>query len=161
MTTRRLLIGLALAMSLAGCASLGQAPVDVRSKLLTAAKAGDSDFPDGEHVVLTHFSHVGQVTTKASETIFVVDRRAVLAGMLAPRGQNAILFFSGDFRYLGKLKYVHSRPLWCEGSRLFLSGNLDGFFNPVKGNAIDLSEGFANLKGRRISAYGSSGGIEN
>ncbi|MBC8242993.1 MAG: hypothetical protein H8E20_01250 [Verrucomicrobia bacterium] len=140
---------------------VGQAPVDARSELLAAAKAGDSDFPDGEHVVLTHFSHVGQVTTKAGETIFVVDRRAVLAGTLAPRGQNAILFFSGDFRYLGQLKYVHSRPLWCEGSRLFLSGNLDGFFNPVKGNAIDLSDGFANLKGHRNSAYGSSVGIEN
>ncbi len=151
--------GLVLALSLVGCASLGPAPVDVRSKLLLAAEAGDPGHPDGKNVVLTHFSHVGHVTTDAGETVYVADRRAVIAGMLAPRGKNAILFFDGHHRYLGKLKYVHSRPLWCEGARLFLSGNLDGFFNPVQGNVIDLSGGYANLKGYRAHAYGSSGGI--
>ena len=154
------LSGLVLALSLVGCASLGPAPVDVRSKILLAAEAGDPGHPDGKNVVLTHFSHVGQVTTDAGETVYVADRRAVIARMLAPRGKNAILFFDGHHRYLGKLKYVHSRPLWCEGARLFLSGNLDGFFNPVQGNVIDLSGGYANLKGYRAHAYGSSGGIE-
>ena len=156
----RVLAGLGLAMSLAGCASLGPVPVDIRAKLLPAANVGDPDHPDGENVVLTHFSHVGQLTTDAGGTIYVVDRRAVIAGMLALLGKNAILFFDSRHRYLGKLKYVHSRPLWCEGARLFLYGNLDGFFNPVNGNVIDLSGGFANLKGYRAHAYGSSGGIE-
>ena len=94
----RVLAGLGLAMSLAGCASLGPVPVDIRAKLLPAANVGDPDHPDGENVVLTHFSHVGQLTTDAGGTIYVVDRRAVIAGMLAPRGKNAILFFDSRHR---------------------------------------------------------------
>ena len=133
--------GLVLALSLVGCASIGPAQVDVLSKLLLAAEVGDPGHPDGENVVLMHFSHLGQVTTVSGEKVYVADRRAVIGGMLAPWGKNAILFFNGRHRYLGKLKYVQSPPLWGEGARLFISGNLEGFFNLVQGNVIDLSGG--------------------
>lgn len=86
--------GLVLALSLVGCASIGPAQVDVLSKLLLAAELGDPGHPDGENVVLMHFSHLGQVTTVSGEKVYVADRRAVIAGMLAPRGKNAILFLT-------------------------------------------------------------------
>src|SRR5204862_4038457 len=104
-----------------GCASRPSRQLaDVRSALLASAKRSDPDFPDSHNLVLTHFSHVGQLVSSSGEVIYVADRRAVIAGMLAPRGQNYITFFDDQFRYLGKVGYALSRPLWCEGSRLYL-----------------------------------------
>lgn len=62
-----------------GCA---QVPFDLRSALLTAAKAGDPDFPDGRSVQSTHFSHVCEINTDCSERIYVADHRTVLLGMI-------------------------------------------------------------------------------
>lgn len=144
-----------------GCTTLHvRQSKDIRHTLLESAKANDPDFPDGDNVRLTHFSHVGEVITGAREQIFVVDSRAVLTGMLAPHGQNAIMFFDHEFRYLGKIGYVSSRPLWCDGGRVYLFGELDGFATALSGNVIDLSDGYQNLMAYHEHAYGSSGGIE-
>ncbi len=135
-------------------------PADVRAALLASAEKSDPDHPDGSKLLLTHFSHLGRLTTSKGKTIFVADRRAVIAGMLAPRGRNAILFFDGRFRFLGKVGYVASRPLWCENGKLYLFGDLDGFATGLSGNVIDLTDGYKNLKAYHAHAYGSSGGIE-
>lgn len=152
---------------LIGCATKPTStPRDIRAALLEAARDGDPRFPDGRNVILTHFSHVGELRTDRDERIFVADRRAVLAGMLAPRGQNRISFFDERLDYLGSIGYVHSRPLWCEGSKLYLFGDLDGFPQPGQeyppgGNVIDVSAGFDDLTSYHASVYGSSGGIED
>ena len=157
----------ALAMLLTGCATTPSSePHDIRAALLEAAREDDPHFPDGRDVILTHFSHIGELRTARGERILVADQRAVLAGMLAPRGQNRISFFDERLHYLGSIGYVHSRPLWCDGSRLYLFGDLDGFpqpgqTNPPGGNVIDVSSGFDGLKNYHASAYGSSGGIEH
>ena len=132
---------------------------DVRALLLASAQRGDPDFPDGRNSVLTHFSHVGQLETSGGEVLFVADRRAVLAGMRAPRGQNFITFFDREFRYLGKIRYTESRPLWCDGSQLYLFGELDGTGTGLSGNVIDVARGYAGLRAYHAPAYGSSGGI--
>src|SRR5260221_12935512 len=54
--------------------------------------AQDADFPDSDATVLTHFSHVCSLTT-VHGTMDVADSRAVMTGMNAPRGLNAIRFF--------------------------------------------------------------------
>ena len=152
----------ALAVSVSGCASTrSRQSLEVRAALLAAAKKGDPDFPDGQRAILTHFSHVGQLATSIGEVIYVADRRAVLAGMLAPHGQNCITFFDGQFRYLGKIGYVASRPLWCDGSRLYLFGDLDGFATGLSGNVIDVAGGYEHLRTYHARAYGSSGGIDD
>lgn len=135
-------------------------PVNVRSALLAAAKRDNPEFPNGKGILLTHFSHVGELTTARGELIYVADRRAVIGGMLAPRGLNYICFFDAQFRYLGKVKYVSSRPLWCEGSKVFLFGDLDNSSDP-EGNVMDLTEGFSALRIYHASVYGSSGGIRD
>jgi hypothetical protein len=159
---RYLALFAALAVSVSGCAGTRSARLlDVRAALLASAKKGDPDFPDGQRAILTHFSHVGQLATSSGETIYVADRRAVAAGMLAPRGQNYITFFDGRFRYLGRLGYVASRPLWCDGSRLYLFGDLDGFATGLSGNVIDVTGGYEHLRAYHVRAYGSSGGIDD
>jgi len=158
---RNLVLGLlAAAGFLCGCASQPSARVsDIRSSLLASASLGDADFPDGHSMVLTHFSHVGQLVSSSGQVVYVADTRAVVPGMLAPRGRNYIAFFNSQFRYLGKVGYVSSRPLWCEGSRLYLFGDLDGVATGLSGNVIDIADGYEHLTAYHAQAYGSSGGV--
>lgn len=155
MHMRRSSLLLAIVLFSWGCA---QVPRDIRSALLTAARAGDPDFPDGKSVQSTHFSHVCEIITDNSERIYVADHRTVLSGMASPRGMNYILFFDGELRFLGKLRYSSSRPLWCNEGKLYLFGDLDG--DPdLSGNVVDLSGGYERLRIYHESVYGSSGGI--
>jgi hypothetical protein len=143
-----------------GCASTPTPqPLDIRASLLASAQTSDPDFPDGRNMVLTHFSHVGQLVSSKGKRIYVADRRAVIAGMLAPRGQNYVTFFDDQFGYLGKIRYIASRPLWCDGSRLYLFGTLDDTATNLSGNVIDVVDGFDHLRVYCTRAYGSSGGI--
>lgn len=153
----RLAIGIVGAASVAGCT--GHARVtDTRAVLLESSERDDSDHPHPPSRHLTHFGYLGSVVT-ADGPVHVVDRRGVLTGMLAPRGQNAIVFFDRHLRYVGRVGYADSRPLWCEGSKVFLFGNLDGFNRPGFGNVIDLTAGFDSLRVYAESRYGSSGGL--
>jgi hypothetical protein len=129
-----------------------------RQHLLAAAKLGDPDFPDEKRVKLMHFSYVGSLKTKDG-AVLVVDRRSVLNGMLAPRGLNFITFFDDQLKYLGKFQYIKSRPLYCDGGKLFLFGALDGRHPGGDGNVIDVTDGYESLKICREYSYGSSGGI--
>ena len=138
-----------------------QQPSDVRAALLASAQTSDPDFPDGQTTILTHFSHVGQVTSSSGQVIHIADGRAVVAGMLAPRGRNYITFFDGHFRYLGKVGYVQSRPLWCDGSRLYLFGDLDGSATGLSGNVFDVADGYDQMTAHHVTAYGSSGDAED
>ena len=93
--------------------------------------------------------------TDDGKRIYVGDRRAVLAGMSVPRGLNDITFFSEDFTYLGKYRYIAARPLWCDGGKLYLFGSLDA--GDISGNnVIDVSSGFQNVRFYHEEAYGSS-----
>lgn len=127
--------------------------IDVRENLLSSQRAADEDFPDGEDVKLTHFSQVGSVVTESGEKIYVADQRGVITGMRAPRGLNYVSFFGADFRFLGKIRYVRERPLWCEGSRVFLFGEIST--GKGDGNAIDLGGGFERWSVESTEAYGS------
>jgi hypothetical protein len=151
---------------LGGCDGAASPPKDVREALLASATKSEPEFPDGRDLLLTHFSYVGKLATSQGEAIYVADQRAVIAGMPAPRGQSFIVFFDRQFRYLGKIGYVRSRPLWCKGGCLYLYGDLDGFPQPGQkfppgGNVIDVTDGYKNLKSYHAYAYGSSGGIDD
>ena len=132
-------------------------PENIRQVLLTSAQASDPDLSSNNSgVILTHFSHVCELSTGDGKIIYVGDRRAVLGGMSSPRGLNFITFFSEDFTYLGKFQYVHARPLWCNGGKLFLFGSLDAGSVPSGNNVIDVSRGFQNVRFYHEKAYGSS-----
>ena len=135
--------------------------------LLESAKKTEPDFPDGRDLVLTHFAEVGQLMTSGGDVIYVVEQHSVTAGALAPHGQQYIIFFDKHLRFLGEVGYRESYPLWCEGSRLYLFGDLQtsGFFTKFEkyppGNVIDVADGFENIKVYHTKVYGSSGGIED
>lgn len=156
---RHLLLLAVIALLLCSCETATNSALDVRELLLESAKKSDPDFPDGKDVLLTHFSHVGHLVTSSGERVDIVDRRAVLGGMLAPRGQNYITFFDGQHQYLGKLHYVSNSPLWCDGSKLYLAGDID--LGELSGNVVDISNGYKDLTVYHSSAYGSSGGVED
>ena len=165
-----LFLSLALSGVLIGCTVTPAKPTDVRAALLASARHNEPDFPDGRNLVLTHFSHVGQLVTSSGDVIYVADQHSVTADALSPHGQSFIVFFDQQFRYLGKLGYYRSHPLWCDGSRLYLFGDLNWvFFNTdldrklesPSGNVVDVAEGFEHLRVYHAWAYGSSGGLED
>ncbi|HEV2329749.1 MAG TPA: hypothetical protein VGY56_13285 [Verrucomicrobiae bacterium] len=157
---------LMLVTMFSGCSVTPRNPYDVRTALLDSAKKSEPNFPDGHELLLTHFSYLGRLVTSQGDVIYVVDQRGVVADQPAPHGQNFIAFFDRHFRYLGKISYVQSRPLWCEGSRLYLFGNLDGFpqsgqsFLPG-GNVIDVARGYQSIRSYHAKVYGSSGGTDD
>jgi hypothetical protein len=135
------------------------APEDIRQVLLSSAQANDPDLSaKNPGLLLTHFSHVCELSTDDGKRIYVADRRAVLRGMSSPRGLNFITFFAEDHTYLGKFRYVQARPLWCDGGKLFLFGNLEGATpsGSNTSNVIDVSRGFQNIRFYHEEAYGSS-----
>lgn len=153
-----------------GCAT----SEDVRSRLLASAERQDPDFPDGESVQLARFAYVGSVRTP-SGPVYVVDRQDMITGMLAPRGLPRLDFYDRDYNLLASHWWPQAKPLWCEGSKVYLSGfKGEGPF-PVApairplfakdelpyGNVIDLSSGFAGAVLRIERRYGSSGGVED
>lgn len=154
--------------------SIPRSPRDVRSLLLASAMAQDPDFPDGKECQLTRFAYIGAVDTPDGP-VHVVERLAVLTGMLAPRGQPHLDFYDKDYRLLASFWWPWGGPLWCEGSKVYLFGGAcEGPF-PVDpairrlyekdkcpgGNVIDMSEGFRKAVLRLEKRYGSSGGIED
>ena len=166
-----LCLELILSGILCGCVARSNAPLDVRVALLESAKINEPDFPDGQDLVLTHFAEVGKLATSHGEVIYVVEQRSVTANALAPHGQAFIVFFDQQFQFLGKIGFGRSRPLWCEGSKLYLWGDLDReFYNTdldrklqeiPPGNVIDVANGFTGLTNYHAHVYGSSGGLED
>ena len=169
----KLLPCLALVLSgvLTGCVGASTKPIDVRTALFESAKKSEPDFPDGRDIVLTHFAEIGQLVTSRGDVIYVIEQFSVTADAMSPHGQTCIVFFDRKFQFLGKLGFGKSYPLWCEGSKLYLWGDLDRkFWNTdldrrlekmSPGNVIDVANGFENLTNYHAKIYGSSGGLED
>lgn len=140
------------------------AAVDLRAELQHAAAKQDPDFPDGKSLQLVRFAHVCDLSTKDG-LVHVVDERIVMTGMLAPRGQHQIAFFDQNQKFLGKLHYVASMPLWCEGAKLYLFGSWDGslpgqdYCAAENCNVVEMEGGKISLSHEK--KYGSSGGVED
>jgi hypothetical protein len=134
---------------------------DARSQMLRSARQSDADFPDGESIKLTSFAYIGSGETPDGE-IRVVHERAVLTGMLAPRGRARILYFDRQNRFVDADRpwwLDQHPPLWTNGPRLFLSGAIHEASKegePVLlGNALDFSGGIANRSVVAMPAYAS------
>jgi hypothetical protein len=148
--------------------------VDVRARLLAAAREQDPDFPDGRDVQLTRFAYIGSVDTPDGP-VFVVQRLAVLTGMLAPRGIPKLDFYDRRYDLLASCYWPGGVPLWTEGSCLYLGGAAGEGPFPVApetralfaadempcGNVVDFSAGFDGAVLRLEKRYGSSGGVED
>ncbi len=136
--------------------------IDIRAKLLENSK-NIKGISGGK---VTTFAYIGFVETVEGK-IYVVNRRTVIPGMQAPRGNGEIMFYNSKFNFLGCYSHHHwPQPLWCENGYLFFFGRSSeapqmssGTTN--NGNAIDLRNGWANRKVVDIYEYGSSGGIND
>ncbi len=135
----------------------GQSELDTREKMLVSVKAKDPDFPDGNAVKLTHFSYFGTVHTREG-IYYVAYLRAVLTGMLAPRGISYLEFFDHQLNWVDK-QVCYEWPLWCDNGGVFLYGfapaGTAGAGDSAGGNYWDMSSG---IEARRLvskPSYGS------
>ncbi len=112
-----------LALVLSSSSKSLDPPKDVRAALLDSAEKSDPDQPDGRTVLLTHFSHLGRLTTSKGKTIYVADRRAVIAGMLAPARPERHFVFRRRVSLFGKSR-LRRQPaaLVREGQAVFVRG---------------------------------------
>ena len=157
---------------LTGCVVTSTKPLDVRAALLGIGeeKVSQSSRMAGI-LVLTHFAEIGQLVTSRDDVIYVIEQFSVTADAMAPHGQAFIVFFDKNFQFLGKIGFGKSYPLWCEGSKPYLWGDLDRKFsntdldrrleNVPPGNVIDVTNGFESLTNYHAKVYGSSGGLEH
>jgi hypothetical protein len=70
--------------------------------------------------------------------------------MYSPRGIHCTLFFSGNGRYLGSIS--DADPLWCEGSKLYLSEDVS---YRDTGNVVELEDGFRQTRLHHEDVVGS------
>lgn len=133
-------VALVATSGLVACRAPAIEAVDVRARMLAAARAEDPYFPERDGLRLVHFSHIGDIDT-ADGIIHVAYERGFIANMPSPRGLNYLSFFSADFRWLGKL-HVTCEPAWCAFGKVYLRGcQTNGYFT---WNAWDLRAGWAN-----------------
>lgn len=151
------------AVGACGCATQGNLWSDLE-------RAGR---PSSEGLQQTQFALIGQIVTPEGR-FHVALQRLVITGMLAPRGQAKLLLFDANRRLVASYSLATASPLWCEGSRVYLSGEGFAYNIPVDprvaslypdsaagGNVIDFSHGIHQPCITREKRYGSSGGIED
>jgi hypothetical protein len=175
----KLLLGLALVLGgLAGCCSTTG---NFRNRMEQAATAA---LPKG--MQQTKFAYIGDIQTDQG-TYHIAEQNQILTNMMAPRGlPTRLLLFSDNARLVAVYEAdvaTSDRPLWCEGSRIYIAGfSLWHFADSVNhrippdprlarlfsgtdqtptGNAIDFSSGPLNPFLTREKRYGSSGGTED
>jgi hypothetical protein len=134
----------------------------------------------------TRFAYIGDVQTQQG-TFHVVEQSLILSNMMAPRGEpDRLLLFADDAQLVAAYEAdfgTGARPLWCEGSRVYLFGfgafhvaveinqkipstpRLEQLFSGINrtptGNVIDFSHGPTSPLLTREKRYGSSGGTED
>src|SRR5689334_8559160 len=105
MTFARPVVALALLTSVSACMNLEKLPPVAanRETMLESARQRDPLFPDGITKKLTVFADIGQLKTTKG-TYEVVDCRAVLTGMLAPRGQSWLSFHDQKGTWISSIR---------------------------------------------------------
>lgn len=130
-----------------------QQPVNMREKMLRSSQIYDPHFPDETGEKLTYFAYIGKVHTNSGE-LHVAHVLSALTGMPSPRGQKWIAFYDEAGQYVGRQTIHNAKPLWCEGSKVFLFGD-DTADGENFGNAWELADGFENRKIVIDKSYGS------
>lgn len=82
--------------------------------------------------LLTHLSHTCNLKVDGNRYP-VVDVRELVPKGDSPRGLNRIVILNSSLVSLNMIEYVGSRPLFCDGNRLFLYDQIqvDGFEEPA------------------------------
>ena len=124
-----------------GCTASRAGMVDVRRAMFLSSMGNDPYFPDGQHLLLTHFSHIGDATIDGVR-LRVAYGRTVIPGMPAPRGQAWLLFYRSDCSFLHKYPIdASSPPLYVNGPYAYFFGEQTN--GASRGNVLDLGDGVA------------------
>ena len=100
---------------------------------------------------LVHFSHTCSLRIDGAE-FPVVDVQEIVKGVSTPRGVNRIVVLGPDKKLVHRLEYTTERPLFCEGNRLYVFGDLEvGGVGPG-GNVLTLSGRGKQVKVSHIEA---------
>jgi len=100
---------------------------------------------------LVHFSHTCSLRIDGAE-FPVVDVQEIVKGAFTPRGVNRIVVFGPDRKPVQMIAYTTERPLFCEGNRLYVFGDLEvGGVGPG-GNLLTFGKRGREVRVRHIEA---------
>ena len=111
-----------------------QAVLEGRQALLAALEAQHA-FAASR--LVAHVSHVCSLAIGGSDYP-VVDLQELVRGVAVPRGANAILILDPHLRLLHRIEYATERPLFCDGNRLYVWGDITVSGLAGEGNEITL-----------------------
>ena len=119
---------------------------DSRQGLLQKAFAAHAFDPDRE---ITHVSHVCSLHLDG-QWFPVLDVQEVVKGAVVPRGANSIVVLDPDFKLARRLAYATERPLFCEGNRLYVWGDLQVEEASAEGNELTFTGRASHLTVRHV-----------
>ncbi len=128
--------------------ALGMSGQDIsRARLFELLKADGTLDP---HRRLVHLSQACSVRVEG-KLYPVVDVQEIVKGAVTPRGVNRIVVLDGT-KVVQALEYSTQRPLFCEGARLFVYGDLKiGNVGP-EGNVLTFGHGAKEVSLSHVEA---------
>lgn len=91
-----------------------------------------------KHRQLVHLSHVCNLVL-GGRRYLVVDVMELVKGAVTPRGVNRIVVLDPALAPVQSLEYTTQRPLFCEGNRLFVFGDITVGGVLPEGNVLTFS----------------------
>jgi hypothetical protein len=100
---------------------------------------------------LVHFSHTCSLRIEGAE-FPVVDVQEIVKGAVTPRGVNRIVVFAPGGKAVQLIGYTTERPLFCDGNRLYVFGDLEVDGVGPEGNVLTFSARGKQVKLSHIEA---------
>ena len=88
---------------------------------------------------LVHVSHTCTITI-GDEDFAVVDMRELIKGATTARGVNQIILLNSENQLVNQIEYGNSRPLFCEGNKLYLHGDVIPDGQTEAGNVLVFTD---------------------
>lgn len=108
-------------------------PFSVSHGALLGSLLSHGVLKDGRRLV--HLSHTCNLVVEGA-SLPVVDLREMVKGASAPRGFSRVVVLDAGLRPLHAIEYGAARPLFCQGNRLFLHGDVSVDVVTPEGNVL-------------------------
>lgn len=135
---------LAIALAVSGCKT-SKSSVDAQRRLESLRRELQTTGILDKDRKLIHLSFVGNLKVDG-QTFAVLDIMELVPGASTPRGVNRIIILDPSLVAAQQIEYTTERPLFCQGSRLFVWGDLTIGGVLPEGNVLTFTD-----HGHRVS----------
>jgi hypothetical protein len=98
----------------------------------------ESEIADNERS-LVHVSHTCTLTIDG-QPYSAIDMRELVKGATTARGVNQVLLLNAENQLISRVEYGNARPLFCEGNKLYLHGDVIPDGQAEEGNVLVFTD---------------------